>query len=151
MRKNLIKDHGNGGQWSPKTRYISNPDYSAIINSYKSEWITAGANREFVVFAEKTGKALAEGKLTKSKIRSIYGEIKRIQAGGFEKMKSSFYLLKPKVAYALGRDEFNKGLQLFKQVFDKCYPDVNDEHSYENFCNFFEAILAYHKAFGGKD
>lgn len=151
MSNKQTKDHGHGGLWSPNNRNLSAPDYSAIINSYKSEWITAGANREFVEFAENTGKAMAEGKLTKSKIRSIYGEIKRIQAGGFEKMKSSFYLLKPKVAYALGRDDSNQGLQLFKQVFDKCYPDVNDEHSYENFCNFFEAILAYHKAFGGKD
>lgn len=151
MRNDQVNNRGRRDRWNQADTNNSTPNYSAIINSYKSEWITAGANQEFVEFAENTGKAMAEGKLTKSKIRSIYGEIKRIQAGGFEKMKSSFYLLKPKVAYALGRDDSNQGLQLFKQVFDKCYPDVNDEHSYENFCNFFEAILAYHKAFGGKD
>lgn len=122
-----------------------------IINDYKSEWISIGATPELVLFAEKAGKAMADGKLTNSKIRSIYGEIKRIQSGDFEKLKSSFYLLKPKVAYALGRDKDNKGLQLFKRIFDRCYSDVKDSETFENFCNFIEAILAYHKAFGGKD
>ncbi len=122
-----------------------------IVNGYQTQWIAVGANDELVQFAEKIGKAMADGGLTNSKIRSIYGEIKRIQSGEFEKLKSSFYLLKPKVAYALGRDKNNKGLQLFKAVFDKCYADVKDKQTYENFCNFIEAMLAYHKAFGGKD
>ncbi|HBK29668.1 MAG TPA: type III-A CRISPR-associated protein Csm2, partial [Parabacteroides sp.] len=86
-----------------------------------------------------------------SKIRSIYGEIKRIQMGEFEKEKSSFFLLKPKVAYALGRDEKNQGLKLFKLIFDKCFGNVTNQKSYKNFCGFIEAILAYHKAYGGKD
>ena len=94
---------------------------------------------------------MASNGLTNSKIRSIYGEIKRIQMGEFEKEKSSFYLLKPKVAYALGRDDKNEGLKLFKKVFDIASDSVSDQKSYQNFCNFIEAILAYHKAFGGKD
>ena len=94
---------------------------------------------------------MAENGLTNSKIRSIYGEIKRIQMGEFEKEKSSFFLLKPKVAYALGRDEKNEGLRLFKLVFDKASEYVNSQNTYQNFSNFIEAILAYHKAYGGKD
>jgi CRISPR-associated protein Csm2 len=94
---------------------------------------------------------MANNKLTNSKIRSIYGEIKRIQMGEFEKEKSSFYLLKPKVAYALGRDEHNDGLKLFKLIFDRSSTDVTDQQAYLNFCNLIEAILAYHKAYGGKD
>jgi CRISPR-associated protein Csm2 len=118
---------------------------------YKSNWITKEADKELVVYAEKAGSFMAKNKLTNSKIRSIYGEIKRIQMGEFEKEKSAFYLLKPKVAYALGRDEHNEGLKLFKMVFDLCSQDVADQKSYQNFCNFIEAILAYHKANGGKD
>jgi CRISPR-associated protein Csm2 len=71
--------------------------------------------------------------------------------GEFEKEKSSFYLLKPKVAYALGRDERNEGLKLFKKIFDECFEYVTDQKAYLNFCNLMEAILAYHKAYGGKD
>ena len=119
--------------------------------TYKSDWIKKEADAELVKFAEDAGKFMAEKKLTNSKIRSVYGEIKRIQMGQFEKEKSAFFLLKPKVAYALGRDENNEGLKLFKFIFDKCAQDVSDQKSYQNFCNFMEAILAYHKANGGKD
>jgi CRISPR-associated protein Csm2 len=71
--------------------------------------------------------------------------------GSFEKDKTSFYLLKPKVAYAFGRDSKNNGLHLFKLIFDESYPAVNDQNTFNNFCNLLEAILAYHKANGGKD
>lgn len=118
--------------------------------SYKSEWIKKGADKEMIEFAETKGKFMAENKLTNSKIRSIYGEIKRIQMG-FEENKESFYLLKPKVAYAVGRDRNNEGLKLFKLIFDRAYNDVdlNIKETYVNFCNLLEAILAYHKANGG--
>lgn len=119
--------------------------------SYNPYWITDGANEEMVQYAEEAGKYMANKGLTNSKIRSIYGEIKRIQMGEFDKVKSSFYLLKPKVAYALGRDKTNEGLRLFKLIFDKCSSNVIDQKTFHNFCNFIEAILAYHKANGGKD
>lgn len=117
----------------------------------KSEWIQKGANEEMVSFAEQCGKDLVNGNLTNSKIRSIYGEIKRIQGvKDFERSKSSFYLLKPKVAYAYGRERNNEGLKLFKEVFDKASVLVTNDKTYNNFCNLMEAILAYHRAFGGK-
>ena len=119
--------------------------------TFQPNWITEGADSSLVEYAEKAGKFMAKNNLTNSKIRSIYGEIKRIQMGEFEKEKSSFYLLKPKVAYALGRDDKNEGLKLFKKVFDKASDYVKNQKSYENFCNFIEAVLAYHKAYGGKD
>lgn len=123
--------------------------------NYQSTWITKEANKELVDFAEKMGKYMAKNGLTNSKIRSIYGEIKRIQMGEFEKEKASFYLLRPKVAYAVGREKNNKGnkgsngLLLFQLVFEKCFENVSDKKSYNNFCNLIEAILAYHKANDG--
>jgi len=119
---------------------------------YKSEWIKNEADEDLIKYAEEAAKFMERNGLTNSKIRSIYGEIKRIQMSTFEKEKSSFILLKPKVAYAFGREEKNKndGLHLFKLIFDRCSQDVNDQKSYLNFCNFMEAILAYHKASGGK-
>ena len=118
---------------------------------FDPSWITKEAAPTLVEYAEKAGEFMAKNGLTNSKIRSIYGEIKRIQMGEFEKEKSSFYLLKPKVAYALGRDDKNEGLRLFKLIFDEASKSVNDQKSYQNFSNFIEAILAYHKAYGGKD
>ncbi|MCL2650333.1 MAG: type III-A CRISPR-associated protein Csm2 [Candidatus Azobacteroides sp.] len=118
---------------------------------YNPEWIKKEADEDLIQFAEKAGKFMVKNGLTNSKIRSIYGEIKRIQMSTFEKEKSAFILLKPKVAYAFGREEKNKngGLHLFKLIFDRCSQDVSDQKSYQNFCNFMEAILAYHKANGG--
>ena len=87
---------------------------------YQSSWITKEATESLVKYAETAGKFMAKNGLTNSKNRSIYGEIKRVQMGVFEKEKSSFYLLKPKVAYALGRDDKNEGLKLFKKIFDRC-------------------------------
>ena len=117
---------------------------------YKPTWITVEADADLVKYAESAGCFMAKNGLTNSKIRSIYGEIKRIQMGVFEKEKASLNLLKPKVAYAYGRDK-NEGLRLFKKIFDRSSMDVSNQKSYQNFCGFIEAILAYHKAFGGKD
>ena len=114
--------------------------------SYNSNWLKIDADAKLVEYAEKAGERLAKTGLTTSKIRNIYGEIKRIQVGGFDDNKPSFYLLKPKVAYAVGRDNKNRGLILFQLIFNECFNDVTDRKSYQNFCNFIEAILAYHKA-----
>lgn len=151
MGNNHFRNYGNGGQQSQNDRNISTPDYSAIINDYKSSWITNGTDDELIDFAQKVGKSLVEGKMTSSQLRGFYGEIKRIQSAGFEKEKPSFFLLRPKIAYALARstknNTKNKGLSLLNDLFHRCYKDVKDKRTYDYFCNFFEAIVAYHKAF----
>lgn len=113
---------------------------------YKSDWITKEIDEDINTYAKEAGFFMAQKGLTSSKIRNIFGEIKRIQMATFETSKTSFYLLKPKVAYAMGRDEKNDGLKLFKLIFDRISSDVKDNNSYQNFCNIIEAILAYHKA-----
>lgn len=117
----------------------------------KSNWITDKADKELPIYTEKLGKKLVQNGLTNSKIRSIYGEIKRIQIGDYKKCESSFFLLRPKMAYAAGREAKNLGVQLFKFFFDDAYKYVNDEKTFKNFCNLIEAVLAYHKAYGGKE
>lgn len=121
-----------------------------IKHPIKQEWFVDGADDNLVKFAEEAGKAMVDGKLTNSKIRSIFGEIKRIQMAGFENEKPSFYLLRPKVAYAYGRDRDVNGLKIFKDIFDDAFTYVKDEKTFLRFCDFMEAILAYHRANGGK-
>jgi CRISPR-associated protein Csm2 len=142
-------NRNGGNSYNNVPKPTAESEFSKL--AFDNKWIQNGADEKLVDYAEKAGKFMANNGLTNSKIRSIYGEIKRIQMGEFEKEKSSFYLLKPKVAYALGRDDKNEGLKLFKKVFDTASSSVSDQKSYQNFCNFIEAILAYHKAFGGKD
>jgi CRISPR-associated protein Csm2 len=141
----------NRGQQGKQNRDGENA--SSVFNSleFNAQWIQNEADKALIEYAEKSGKFMAQNGLTNSKIRSIYGEIKRIQMGDFDKEKVAFYLLKPKVAYALGREPRNEGLILFKLIFDKCYSYVTDSKSFINFCNFLEAVLAYHKSYGGKD
>ena len=136
-----------------------------INTPFNDVWITDKADRNMITFAEEVGKVTAKKKLTVSQIRNIFGEIKRIQTSGYDNNKSAFMMLKPKVAYAYGRtvkfkyDKIakkptpigNDGLLIFKEVFDAAHDKVGDKNQYSNFCNLMEAIIAYHKANGGKD
>lgn len=120
--------------------------------NFEKNWITGGADANMVKFADAVGLKIKD--LSSSQIRNIYGEMKRIQVKGFDKATSSFYLLKPKVAYAYGRSIKGKKatpeMETFKKVFDAAFACVTDARTYDNFCNFIEAILAYHKFYGGK-
>jgi CRISPR-associated protein Csm2 len=61
-------------------------------------------------------------------------------------------LLKPKLAYAVGRNSKVKGLEILRDILGSAIDLVAEkkEPRFQNFCRFFEAILAYHKAEGGK-
>ncbi|WCL81678.1 type III-A CRISPR-associated protein Csm2 [Saprospira sp. CCB-QB6] len=80
-----------------------------------------------------------------------------------DKAYRSFLLLSPKVAYAARRGG-GRGIELFQKEFDKMYTAVAEcgEHNGElkgklfkdafwRFCDLFEAVLAFHKASGGRD
>lgn len=128
-------------------------EYKEIIGQeykFQSAWITNGFDENFNDFANNVGKYLEKKELSSSKIRNIFNEIKRIQMN-YEEEKSSSYLLRPKIAYAVGRDNKNYGLQMFKIVFDDCFRCVTEEKHYHNLCGVIEALIAYHKYYGGKD
>lgn len=133
------------------------------INNFKSSWISEGIENETVLYAENFGKHLCDlqpdGRLgrmamTTSQIRNVFGEIKRIQAKGYKEEKSSFLLLRPKIAYAEARVKAKSGrsrIEDFRKVMDEAHLAVKDEKSFQNFVDFMEATLAYHKAAGGRD
>lgn len=128
-------------------RNYDRPDWSSQV---KSDWVTNKIDEDAVNFSEKFGSYLAKNRLTTSQIRNIYGELKRIQMKGFEEERTSFLLLLPKMAYAAKRNS-NEGLTAFKQVFDKLHTNVKTAEQYKNMMDLMEAILAYHKAFGGRE
>ena len=62
---------------------------------------------------------------------------------------TKFILLKPKLAYAVGR-AVSRGDSKFKivdfyRVLTSAIDEVKDQKSFNNFINIFEAIVAYHK------
>ena len=69
-------------------------------------------------------------------------------------------MLKPLLAYAVGRDKNNKGInktriEEFTEEVTKAIDAVlagNDlKANYKNFVNILESIVAYHKRYGGKE
>ena len=112
-----------------------------------------------VEFAEEFGKYLArieEGTspLTTTQLRKFFGEVKRQQMTGYD--DTEFVMLKPKLAYAVGRAKQNGRGRAYQKIEDfyKVMADAIDkvvvcpdkDMAFRNFITAFEAIVAYHKA-----
>ena len=130
------------------------------------EWVRSGIKKETISWANEFGTYLAEGtrqeKLSTTQLRNFFGEIKRIQIrlgfdNGFQEESSNILMLKPKLAYAVGRAEKNKDrVRLFFEQLSKGLDAINTENPiegkkhFENFVKLMEAVVAYHKAKGGE-
>ena len=118
------------------------------------QWIRGGLTPESVREAEKFGKEIKEKDLTTSQIRQVFTKLKSIEAKGYAANKVEFLMLKPLLAYAAGRHK-KDGLIEFKDKITCAIDAVTDgddagqEVRFKNFCKLFEAILAYHRSFGG--
>lgn len=117
--------------------------------------ILSGNTEKMVKDAEEFGKYLGEEKLSTSQIRNIFSDVKRMKS--YEENRNELLLLRPKLAYVAGRHGKRKDNKLIGPVADlskvlsECIKKINDETSFKNFQHFFEAILAYHRYYGGKD
>ncbi len=125
---------------------------------FKTEWIKiGGASKDFVDYADKFGRILTNGRLTTSQLRNFFSTLKTIEMKGFNKTKTKFYMLKPLLAYGQARNKDSKGYKDFRMVMDTCLDFImdadesNQEEYFKNFCRIVEAILAYHRAHGGKN
>jgi CRISPR-associated protein Csm2 len=118
--------------------------------------VETGFDKDTIRYAEEIGTYITD--VSTSQIRNAYGELTRI------KMKSDsmfslhdLLMLKPKLAYAVGRAHSNKNQYVYLAnnlyyAIDVVAGISKDQQisSFNNFASFFEAILAYHKANGGK-
>ncbi len=99
----------------------------------------------------KGGIEKNDERLTKSQIRNVFNSVKQIEMHGFKGNENKFLLIKPKLAYAASRPGKTKGIAELRNTLSAAIDCVGDsQERFENFCNFFEAILAYHRAAGGK-
>ncbi|MBN2006224.1 MAG: type III-A CRISPR-associated protein Csm2 [Anaerolineae bacterium] len=114
----------------------------------------ASGAEAMVTWAETLGKQLKDQGLTTSQIRSLFGEVRQIQAEWSMETrrahaKRRLILLKPKMAYR-ARKERGKAVADLVEVLRPALDMVNgDDDNFRRFVEFFEAILAYHKAYGG--
>jgi len=109
--------------------------------------------------AEDFGKELANRKLTTNQIRAFFGQVKQIELSVNRENRKleeplddsdrrKLILLKPKLAYQAKRHTSVKPLE---QVLSSAIDLIKNRKHFVNFVDFFEAILAYHKAEGGRD
>lgn len=127
------------GQWKPDIQ----------------DWIKNGITKETVTYADAMGKKLKDDGLTTSQIRNVFGEMRKIQMNGFKGEKANFLLLRPKLAYAVKRQNA-KGMEEFYNLFCVAYDAVETENveratiQFDHLLQIMEAVLAYHKYHGGQ-
>jgi CRISPR-associated protein Csm2 len=138
-------------QKGPTISYPSPQDLRTIITD-------PNGVQKLVEWAEQLGKYLKEIGLTTSQIRALFGEIRQIQAEWGTNPQRAFrrlVLLKPKMAYR-ARKERGKAVGELVKVLDPALDYVikaepkDQEKNFQHFVEFLEAILAYHKAYGGE-
>jgi len=110
---------------------------------------------KLVSFADNLGEFLAKrARLKTSQIRKFLDAVNSIKSRGrAKKEETSFFqretlLLKPKLAYAAGRQNEVKPLM---EVLDPCMDKVKNEQDFLCFSRFVEAIIAYHRFHGGRE
>lgn len=111
--------------------------------------------------AEDLGRRLAQQQLKASQIRAIFDEVRQIEALWLREDKAGealhkLHLLKPKMAIRKARikegvpalvDELTQAVDIAVESSD-C---SEVKWRFHRFVEYFEAVLAYHKAFGGRD
>lgn len=111
--------------------------------------------------ADRLGQDLKSKKLTTNQIRALFGEVRQIQAQwsmGEEQQRLArrrLTLLKPKMRYRAEKEKsdavrelvavLEPGLDIVISEKDQ----AKQKRYFQHFVDYFEAILAYHKAYGG--
>lgn len=104
------------------------------------------------------GKMLSDEKVKTSQIRNVYGVINGIRAeyhkaGGYvPSIERRLVLLKPKLAYAVGRNNAIRPFYTFMvRATDGVVKSRKHEDALKNFFDLIEAVVAYHKFYGEKE
>ena len=144
-----LKDHPINEQWFRDKVTDETVDYAEAFAKHLVEEEKIPQTNTFVVLP-----------LTTSQLRKFFGAVKSIQmnvsVNGYN--ESEFVMLKPKLAYAVGRVRQKNSkckerrIEDFAEVLTSAMDYVNDSKNkdvaFKNFISFFEAIVAYHKRYG---
>lgn len=130
------------------------------------KWVHSPITKEVVEWCNSFGQYLSPQSIasqqrkpmTTSQLRKFFGEVKRIEMQS-ELSASDIAMLNPLLAYAVGRDKDNSGrnktriFEFFEEM-SKAISAIRTDNlkaDYDNFIQIFEAIVAYHKYYGGKE
>jgi CRISPR-associated protein Csm2 len=154
-----MSDHGRGYEQVPhkgKGGEQSGSPISEIrqkLEPYKSTGLKNLSADELVTIADQMGKYLESLDLKTTQVRKFLDGVRKIDAiseKGKKFNKDMVILLKPKLAYAAGRDRERIGPLM--QVLEPAI--MAGSRTYEDFRRLLaliEGIMAYHKYYGGKD
>lgn len=118
------------------------------------------SGKELVELAQQLAQTLVRNGLTRAQIRNIFTEVRQIEAmwqmGGEHKSDAlrRLNMLKPKLAYQTARSNSVKDLQIsLSEAIDEVEkaPVESKDKAFKRFMDFFEAVLAYHRAEGGRN
>jgi CRISPR-associated protein Csm2 len=107
---------------------------------------------KLVDIAERTGHHLSQEKLKMNQIRRFLDGVRRIESelkgkADFSQIQDSIILLRPKLAYAAGRDKKVKPLM---DVLDPAIKSgAKSRENFEKLLRLIEGIVAYHRFHGG--
>lgn len=152
---------GRGGNQPPRFQGPTESDLRKIL--------VDGDVGLLVQWSDQVGKALADQGLSTNQIRNVFGTVRQIQLrwdkpGGSAEAQAfrDAVLLRPKLAYFAEREKKSKGgdrstvgMETLQKVLDPALQIVSEGNQprrerFERFAEFFEAIVAYHKSYGGK-
>jgi len=124
--------------------------------------------KNLVELTEKYGKHLADARLATSQIRSIFGSVRQMESRWYDdeaqrkRGTRDLLMLKPKLAYQEARHK-SQAVGMLRAMLepaidavidpgtDHTAEDGNDQDRFGRFMEYFEALLSYHKAYGGAD
>jgi len=92
---------------------------------------------------DKRKKKTRSDKITSSQLRNIFSKLKP------ETSIQKVMLLRPQLAYIGGRTD-SKELKELVFILETLIKRIDDSAKLQSFKEFFEAIIAYHKYYGGK-
>ena len=113
--------------------------------------------------SEHYGKELADPRegIKTNQVRNIYSSVLALRTSikkdkvFTDEIKQELIMLKPKLAYAAGRqkrnNQYKKFQELLSKAIDLTVSSGNQIKALGNFILIVESIVAYHKFFGGQD
>ena len=129
-----------------------------IIGSSTAEFVS-----DLDELAKRTGQNIQS--VTTSQIRGIFSVVREIEQETLRlsdedplppRLQSRMTMLKPKLAYQVGRASNAKRqpMEDLRQLLTRAIDQVlktGKVYAFRNFMNLFEAIIAYHRFYGGTE
>ena len=143
------------GRQTEERRIVSEDSIKKIIQTDNPD--------ELIKKAEELGKKLASERLKTASVRNFFGMVRQMQSQEVIRIRNEgqqdqisdathrdLLLMIPKLRY-----QAKRGLDGVATLANELEPAIKaierDPKAFSNFLDFFEAILAYHKAAGGAE